>query len=145
MNTELDVIENIKSSFNKHFPNGWMNIGKGRGIGSDTIHISFGLVDVSELSSRISQNDPVFHSFIIFVEGEDLYEAQYTTGSIKINPEVGTHYAMGSVKTKFRKSKGDSDKMTRTFDTFFKRLNVLVIEHESNIYQRNTYSNKWFK
>lgn len=145
MNTELEVIENIKSSFNKHFPLGWMIIGKGRGIGSDTISISMGLVDSSELQSNILMNDPVFHSFLIFVEGEDKYEATYNQGRISINPEPGTHYAMGSVKTKFRKAKGDLAKMTRTYDTFFKRLKVLVSENESNIYHRSNYSDKYFK
>lgn len=138
------IVDSIQKSFDKQFPNAWSIIRVQKLIG-EVITVTFGLVDKSELTSGILENDPVFHSFIIHIEGDDKYEAAVNSSGISINPPEGSYYAMERVKTKFRKTKGDSKRIVKTFDTFFKRLKVLVKANEANIYQRQNYSDKYFK
>jgi len=144
MNEITEIEQAIQNSFNEYFPNAWSFINVRNSFGKEHISINFGLVDKSELTSRILENDPVFHTFVIHNEGAGKYEAVNVQSGIKINP-VNPMYAMDRVKTKFRKTTGDSKRIIRTFDTFFKRLKVLVNEHESNIYQRKGYSDKYLK
>jgi hypothetical protein len=50
--------------------------------------------------------------------------------------------AMGSIKTKFRKAKGDAKKMHRYFETGFKRLKDIVKENKDKIYSSPTNRDK---
>jgi len=77
-------------------------------------------------------------------EPEMKYEVEVLQGRLSINP-TNPHMAMSSVKTKWRKTTGSPDKVLKAFLRFFTNLRKLVNEHESNIYQRNKYDDKWFK
>lgn len=134
-----------EKAFKKEFPNGWISSNIGRLIDSYSLVIDLGVVsDHSQLTSRIVRNDPVYHKFMITDEGKH-FEARNLIGDISINPPEGSYLAMGRVKTKFRKTKGDADKIIKTFDVFFGRLKKLVKDNEANIYGRKEYSDKYFK
>ncbi|KFZ25651.1 MAG: hypothetical protein KQ78_02144 [Candidatus Izimaplasma bacterium HR2] len=140
-NNEKEIMDGIKNVFEKHFSNGWFNLRK---ISSDSIGFSFGIIgDKKELSSGILDNDPVHHKFMIRKE-EMGWEVKNLFGSIAINPKE-KYMAMSSVKTKFRKTKGDTKKIISTFDKWFVKLKSLIKDNEENIYQRSNYSDKFFK
>lgn len=140
-NNDKEIIEGIKIVFNKYFPNGWIFQQK---ISSDTISFSFGIIgDKKELSSGILDNDPVHHKFIIRKEKMG-WEVENLIGSIAINPTEQSS-AISSVKTKFRKTKGNTKKIINTFDRWFGKLKSLIKDNEENIYQRSKYSDKYFK
>jgi hypothetical protein len=142
--SDEDLIKSIESNFKKHFPNGWIITGINKGLGG-YLGINMGIIgNRSELPSKILDNDPVHHKFIIHKE-KGGYSAEVLVGGISINPPKDSYLAMGNVKTKWRKTKGDTTKINKAFDTFFKRLKALVKEHESDIYHRDMYSNKYFK
>jgi hypothetical protein len=137
---------NIKNLLLSNFPNARVLVSPVRlGISrSSYFTVTFGAIgNISELTSRIEQNDPVGHKWIIWVNGEDKYLAESISSGISINP-TEKYYAMGTVKTKFRKVSGDSNSITRAFTRFSDRLVGLVRENESNIYQRAKYSDKYF-
>ena len=139
------MMDGISKAFSKYFPHGWKIVRQGNGLSADSIHVYIGLVgDTTELPSGIRENDPMFHSWILFPDKKG-WSAESSQGSLAINPPEGSYLAMGSVKTKWRKTKGDNNKMVKTFDTFFKRLKALVKENESNIYGRNKLKDKYFK
>lgn len=135
------MIKEIEKEFKSQFPNGWIRFGK-TCLGGNEDTFRFGLVDPNELTSKILMNDPVYHSFIIFNDSKG-FSAE-GGGCISVNP-VEKFYAMSSVKTKWRKTRGNEERVLKAFKTFFGRLRVLVDENESNIYQRDKYSDKWFK
>lgn len=144
--TEQELIAGIEAAFNKQFPNGYINVGMRKGLGSPYVSLNIGLIkDQSHLSSNIRDNDPMFHTFMISPTGPDGFTAEALRSGLKTNPEPGSHYAMGTVKTNFRKSKGNAAKLIKTFTTFFKRLHAIVDEHGNNVYQRSEYDDKYFK
>ena len=134
------LLADIESSFYKNFPYGWM---KTRSImGSPSF--SFGLIgNKSELANGILDNDPMHHKFVIHGDING-WDAHNVMGSIQVNPKE-KHLAMSSIKTKFRKTKGNSKKLGMTFEKWFVKLKALVKQHESEIYHRDTYSDKYFK
>lgn len=143
---ELEQIaEGISTAFDKYFPNGWSRIGVNRIIGDDLVSVTFGLVsDKSEQSSGLFDNDPMLHKFLVRQKGDGTYVSEKLLGYISTNPEAGSYMAMSSVKTPYRKTTGNPEKIIKSFDVFFGRLKTLLNEHESNIYGRERYSDKWF-
>ena len=140
-NNDEEIIDGIKMVFNKYFPNGWINIIK---MFTDDIGFSFGIIgDKKELSSGILDNDPVHHKFLIS-HIPDGWEMIKVMGYISINPE-DQFMAMSLVKTKFRKTKGNTKKIISTFDKFLKNLKIMIKDNEENIFQRSKYSDKFFK
>lgn len=138
-----EFMDKLESSFKKYFPNGWANIRRVSIIGSPIIKFEFGLVDRNELTSKILMNDPAYHLFLI--DGEpDGYEAKLSIGSISVNTDK-QHLVMDSIKSPWRKSKGDATKLLKTYNTFFTRLKKLVKDNENEIYDRKKYSDKYFK
>ena len=136
-----EIIDGIKIVFKKYFPNGWIIWRK---ISSNTISFSLGIIgDKKELSSGILDNDPVHHKFIIRKEKMG-WEVENLIGSIAINP-IEQYLVMSSVKTKFRKTKGNTKKIINTFDRWFGKLKSLIKDNEENIYHRDQYSDKFFK
>lgn len=137
------VMSEIESSFLTQFPNCYLEIDESKGI-SHSIDIEFGLImNKNELPNSIRDNDPAFHRFIIFV-GKDGFEAQATQGGISVETD-NKYLAMEIVKTPFRKTKGNADKIIKAFKTFTVRLKALVKENESKIYKRSMYKDVYFK
>lgn len=140
-----ELANEIEALYKKKFPMGWMNIVARHSFGEDVISMKFGLVaDKKELTSGYFENDPLKQGFIVR-PGKKGWESQQTLGWIAINPAEGSYNAMDSVKTKFRKTNADTAKTLKAFDKYFTTLKGLVKEHESNIYNRAKYSDKWFK
>ena len=139
---ELFMTE-VEKSFKSYFPNARFEIGYYKLFG-EYIQISFGLVALNELTGNYEINDPVKHSYLIDMKGDD-YVVESRCSGISINPEEGSYMAMGRVKTGFRNFTLSPEKSIKRFQTFFKRLRVLVDVNESNIYQRANYSDKYFK
>jgi len=145
MNNE-QLYQEIKNEFYTVFPNGWFGGGVSKSTFGDNENISFdfGLVDRDCLPSRILLNDPVHHKFFIYVEPDGQLESSTLQSVISVNPPADSYLAMGRVKTKYRKTTGDHAKILKSFQRFFGRLKTLVVENESNIYQRNKYADKFF-
>ena len=97
------------------------------------------------MSGGIIHNDPMHHTFIIFGEGEDKWSAENSIAGISINPPKGSFLAMESVKTKWRKTTGTGQKVLKAYERFFPRLKKLLKDNEANIYQRDSYKDKYFK
>ena len=134
----------IKQEFNNTFPNGWIKANTGTSLGGKQITIRFGLVgDMSQLTSKILENDPVHHLFLIFANTDKL-ESNCLQSGISINPPKNSYLAMSRVKTKYRRTTGDHARILKSFKTFLPRLKQLVIDNEANIYQRDKYNDKFF-
>lgn len=149
-----EFLEGMESSFKKQFPNGYFSISVHQGIGDYLVSVYIGLIDnIKDVSNQIRENDPMRHSFLITADRETSKEremdgmltAENLNGDIRTNPPEGSYLAMGKVKTKFRRTKGDKAKLLSTFDKFFKKLKSLVKENEENIYRRDSYPDKYFK
>ena len=137
--------ENIKNSLLSNFPNSNIYVESVRqGLGGSYLFaVQFGLIgDTKELTSGIAMNDPVDHKWLVWVNGDN-YEVESLRSGISINP-IEKFYAMSTVKTKFRKTKGDANKITKAFVRFSDRLVDLIKENEAEIYQRDKYSDKYF-
>lgn len=125
------------------FPNGWINIQLNTGMSNDSISISLGIIsNRADQSSQIVDNDPMLHSFFFHPDPKG-WQVETCRSGISINP-IEQYYAMSTVKTKFRKTTGNNEKLYKTFDRFFKRLKDLLNEHQSNIYGRSHYPDKYF-
>ncbi len=143
---ELDELTTkIEQLHKKAFPKSWFKIKKSNFGGNAAVGIHFGIVPESEVPNKILDNDPGHHRFMIFVRGEDDYEVKVTLGSIYIVPEKGVNLEMQSVKTKFRKVKGNSAKVLKAFTTFFPRMKKIVTDNADNIYGGDRYSKGIFE
>lgn len=135
-----ELLAEIEASFYNNFPNGWM---KSRSI-MGAPSFSFGLIgNKSELANGILDNDPMHHKFVIHGDIKG-WEAHNVMGSLQVNPKEN-RLVMSSIKTKFRKTKGNSKKIAVTFEKWFVKLKALVKQHESEIYDRKNYNDRYFK
>ena len=143
MNNEI-LRDKIAYEFKTTFPHGWIKASTGSSLGGKQITIRFGLVgDMAQLTSKILENDPVHHLFLIFANTDKL-ESNCLQSGISINPPKNSYLAMGRVKTKYRRTTGDHARVLKSFNTFLVRLKQLVIDNEADIYQRGNYDDKFF-
>ncbi len=140
-----ELVTKIEQLHKKAFPKSWFKIKKSSFGGNAAVGMHFGIVPESEVPNKILDNDPGHHRFMIFVRGEDDYEVKVTLGSIYIVPEKGVNLEMQSVKTKFRKVKGNSAKVLKAFTTFFPRMKKIVTDNADNIYGGDRYSKGIFE
>ena len=126
----------IEREFRKYFPKGFFECSKKKGIdGKPMYSYSFGLIgDINDVPNRIRGNDPMFHSGLIFIEGDQL-ELNPLQSSLYTKPEPGSYLAMGTIKTRMRKTKGDEAKLIKYFGNFFKKLRKIVDENKEDIYR----------
>lgn len=137
----------LEATFKKHFPNGYTSSSYSNSL-SETVFFSFGLIgDIEDCANRIRHNDPMLHKFCIFVRGDGLYEANLSMGALMVYPPEDSYLCMESVKTKFRKTKGDAKKLLKMYDRFFGRLVDIVKENADNIYgvRRNEIDPKYLE
>jgi hypothetical protein len=135
----------LESVAKKYFPNGFAATSFSTSFNIPAITFQFGMIsDKADVSNGIRLNDPADHMFMISL-ANDGFEAKMLRGSISTNPEKGSHMAMGRIKSPFRKTKGDSKKMLKTFDTFFQRLKKLIADNKDNIYRSDKIKDKYFK
>jgi len=132
------LMSEIKASFYEQFPNGYFRIGMNKGLSEYTIGLSIGLVgDIKDVTSRIRDNDPMYHTFLIFTKDGEL-SAELCHGSLKVKP-TNRMYAMESVRTKFRKTKGGQSKILKMYTKWFVNLKAIVTEQGDNIYSAEQY------
>jgi len=133
-----DLINKIETSFKTQFPKGYCRIRQSKGLSGEQITISIGLVnDINIVTAKIRENDPMFHKFLISLDGETL-ESTLIQGSLAVKP-IDQFYVMNHVKTGFRKTTGDANKVVKTYDKFFAKLKTLVNEQGNNIYKSEQY------
>ena len=133
-----ELINDIKANFYKQFPNGFCQVGMNKGLCENTIGVSIGLVgDLKAVTSQIRHNDPMYHTFLIFIK-DDVLSAELCHGSLKVKPS-NRMYAMESVKTKFRKTTGNEDKISKMYAKWFVNLKAIVTEQGDNIYSAEQY------
>lgn len=134
MNVHEILAKEIEEILKSRFPNGYVRAFYSENL-TRHISISFGLIgDIEDVSNKIRHNDPLHHSFMIFVEGEDSYEANRSMGRLMVKPPEDSYLAMGSVKTPFRKTTGDSKKVIKAFERFADRVVKIVRENKEDIY-----------
>ena len=66
-------------------------------------------------------------------------------GSLHVNPPEGSRDAGASIKTPWRKTKGDAKKIAKAFETFASRTKKLVQDNEADIAGRSEIDDKFIK
>jgi hypothetical protein len=126
--------KNLENEYKKYFPKGYFKCVKTTSLSSDIYKYQFGMVgDEKDVASGIRQNDPMWHSGLIFINKDNL-ELSPSQGGIAINPPEGSYLAMQKVKTKMRKTKGDHAKIEKYLKNFFKKLHGILKENQDNLY-----------
>ena len=133
-----NLMNEIKASFLAQFPNGYCHVGMNKGLCENTIGVSIGLIgDLKAVTSQIRHNDPMYHTFLIFVK-DGVLRAELCHGSLKVKP-TNRMYVMESVKTKFRKTTGNEAKISKMYAKWFVNLKAIVTEQGDNIYSSEKY------
>lgn len=138
--------DDIVICFKEKFPNGHIALNCRIGFGNEpTLSISLGLIkDVKDCSNAIRHNDPMHHVFMIFTEPSGVFEASTTISGLYVNPPKDSYLVMQSIKTKYRKTTGNSEKLLKAFKQFIRRLRVLVDTERENIYAVDEIDPKYF-
>ena len=149
LDTSSMFIDNITNAFRKHFPNGYFWAAEQKGFGGKIISINLGLIhDQKDCANNIRENDPMMHKMIIHGKGDsfnhDKNVFESLTSGLSIDPEPGSFYAMGRVKTKPRKVTGNLDKIEKALVKFFDKLAKTVKENKDKIYGREKLDDKYF-
>jgi|GEM_PF-1998746 len=123
----------IEKSYRKYFPKG-MFYSKKLALGGSGFSFTIGLIgDKKDLPNGIEHNDPMRHVFMVNSR-DGVFEVTSPSGNLSVNPPEKSFMAMGSVKTKFRKLKGDEKKIVAGMDRFFSKLKNTVKDNKDNIY-----------
>ena len=137
--TNQEIINKLTEAFNKGMGNAYFRAGYYTGL---TRHISlgFGIQEQSKHANGIRQNDPSFHSVLIFgfdEEGnstDNMEVSSGTGGTISINPPKDSHLCYGRVKTGFRKkNKATGEQVVKHLTNYFKKLRKAVDANRENI------------
>ena len=136
-----DLLTQIEGSFKLQFPNGYIKTHQGTGFsGYTTLTVDLGLIgNLDDVSNKIRHNDPMHHKFMMFVNGDNHLEVETLISGLSLKPEAGSFLAMNTIKTGFRKIKGDKAKVNRAFDRFFVKLKSMVEENHENIFNAEKY------
>ena len=131
-----DFCENLDKEFKKYFPNGFFYCKKQNSLSGDIYKWSFGMIgNQKDLPNGIRQNDPMWHSGLIFIDKNGDLELNPSSTGIMLNPAEGSRMAMDKIKTKMRKTKGSHEKIEKYLKNFFKKLHGLMKDNKDNIYQ----------
>jgi hypothetical protein len=137
-------IQEIKDSFYKIFPKGYLYISWRLQIGSPHLSISYRLIDdLKTTGITYQENDPMFGGFMGFLKTSDYNynptkedKIELTTGGsgsgIYIKPEPGSYYAMQRIKVPFRKTTAPMDKLVKNLKDHFTKLGKTVKDNKDN-------------
>jgi hypothetical protein len=130
------LMDQIQSSFLKYFPNGFFKAYHSTNI-ANSIHIRVGLIgDISDVSGKIAGNDPMFTSITIFIEDDGSFRVSSHSSGLSINPEEGSHMAMGTVRNPVRKFATDKPEViVGKLDQYFAKCKDIVKTNWDNIYR----------
>jgi hypothetical protein len=141
-----DFVSTLERLFKQQFPNGFFHSDRKRSLGGgggDYLVVSLGMIgDIADVPNKIRRNDPLFHSIMINGIDSDVIDATSNVGSLMVNP-TERHMAMGSIKTKFRKLRGDQKQVEIGFDRFFKKLRMIVDDNKADIYHVDSIDKKY--
>lgn len=138
-----EVCVAIINAFQKEFPHGFINAGRGS-LSTDTMFFSLGLIaDKFNLPGNIRNNDPMHHLISVTQVDDDTFTAEFVTGGIMVNP-LEPYLAMSTIRTRFRMATGDSKKIVQHMTKFFARLHEMVRVHAAEVYGRDRYDDKYF-
>jgi len=133
------IIDQITAAFKKELGNAFFRASYRTNL-CESISLSFGIQEQSKHANNIIQNDPAWHSVIIFgfdKEGNSTADMEIDSGSggtICINPPEGSHLCFGRVKTGFRKKKkATGEQVVKHLTNYFKKLKKVVDENRENI------------
>lgn len=139
-------IEQIEKDFYKVFPNGFINIGIERVVGSPYLYIGFGLIgDKKDQSHGIVENDPMHHKMIGHFASNDYYaehsidekiELESLISGIMVEP-TEKYLAMSRVKTSFRKSTAPIAKQVPKLKKYFSEIGQLVLDNKDKLYKKD--------
>lgn len=132
--------DKIKQSFLESFPKGYINIKpfKPSGGGEDGLSLTIGLIgDINHVCSNIRENDPMLHKFLIYKNG-NTYTAVLVHGCLYLK-SANPAYMMETWKTGFRKSTGNSDKIYKVYNNFFKKLKNIVDSQNTKVHNYELY------
>ena len=133
-----NLMTEIQTSFLDVFPKGYCVVNKFNGLTDNTISITIGLVgDINDVTSKIRENDPMLHKFLIF-DNNGILSAESVSGRLDINP-LEKYYAMSGLKTGFRKTTGNPEKIVKMYSKWFSKLKSIVEENKENIYKADLY------
>lgn len=139
-----ELIAAIEKTFYSRFPNGLIKADVTRILGNWHISVTSVMIsDQNDQQSRIYMNDPMYSKFMIYINGEDEYEAKSLSTGLKLKPEEGSYMAMQTGKVPFRSFKGNSEKVIRAFDTYYQRLFAFAKANKDNIYNVENIPNKY--
>ncbi len=140
-----DFCSNLEKEYRKYFPNGHFACNRQKALSGEIYSIQFGMIkDLRDVSQKIRQNDPMWHQFLIFINSEDSLELSPSSQGISIEPQEGSYLAMGRVKTKMRKTKGDHAKLEKYLKGYFKKLHGLMKDNQENIYNKDNIPPRYF-
>lgn len=149
--TEETFKAQLESSFRSFFPLGYFRAHFSTGF-LTSITVRFGLIgEQSDVSNNIRENDPMYHVIIVRgfsddgVAGQKLEAESAVGGSISVNPPKNSHLAMGREKIGWRKKTDSPEKVLKHFDKYFEKMRKAMKKHESDIYNRKIYPDKYFK
>ena len=140
-----DLMDQLQTSFLNYFPNGYFRIQHSKRFGNSII-ISLGLIrDQKDVSSNIRENDPMFTNiFLHYNEATGIFEVGSSSSGLSINPEPGSHMAMGTVKNPVRKFKTDNQAViVKKLDQYFAKYKEIVKANWDNIYGVNRIDPKY--
>ena len=132
-----DFIEDIEKTYKKYFPKSLINIHKEEMLSSKNIYAECYLAkDESEVPHRILDNDTFHIKFCIenlknFNDLPDVMMLEWYHKSIKLKPSDDFYYC-DFKQLPFRKTKGDSVKILKTLDRYFKLLKDTLIKELEN-------------
>lgn len=139
----MSLQQHINVQFKTSFPHSTISFTHGA-LNSTTLFVRIALQQSEDWTNGIMHNDPMIHLFSISNENGVLV-AERVNGSISIKPEAGSHMAMSHVKTNFRKTSGNDEKIIKMFGTFFARLRNQVNELGDTIYGFEKINPKYLK
>jgi hypothetical protein len=134
-----EFISKIETMYKKQFPKGMFNAGVRKSIGSPYISIEIGIIPREKQAHNIAMNDDGYHAFMMSLMNDGSMPEKLSIdanqgGSLKVKPEKGSHYAMGSVKFGWKKKSGTLDQVLKHMDLYFKKMRSVVDANLENIY-----------
>ena len=137
--TNQEIIAQLTEAFKKELGNAYFTAGYREGL-SRHIALGFGIQVQSKHGNGITDNDPAFHSVIIFgfdQDGnstDDMEISSGTGGSICVRPAKNSYCCYDLVKTGFRvKRKATGEQIVKHLTNYFKKLKKAVEANREKI------------
>lgn len=158
VNTEADtLVIDIIATIQKYFKNSTLNVSFTVGY-MPSINITFYVGRLNDWPNKIADNDVAKNRMSIY--GFDKLGNIKPSGLVleldrggfvvikpsdKPDPKLGFKLAQGRVKVPFRKTSGDSTKILKAIDNYFKRLSKTIVDNSKNLMSNHLYALNYVK